>query len=74
MEFSLLKRNRDFEKYPNLKDVADTIDNAIQSAVPIWQVLKMTEEEYNEKYNRPIESKCSPTLTSKKSEEITEST
>ena len=32
----------------------------LSNAVPIWEILKMAEEEYNAKYNPPLITHASP--------------
>ena len=37
------------------QDIPLCMETAIENAQPIWRILNLTEEEYNEKYNKPIE-------------------
>ena len=38
------------------EDIPISMETAIENAQPIWKILNLTEEEYNEKYNKSIET------------------
>ena len=38
------------------QDIPISMETAIENAQPIWKILNLTEEEYNEKYNKPVET------------------
>ena len=52
-----------FTSNPNSKHGLDhsvTSSSQTSNAVPIWEILKMTEIEYNAKYNPPLITHASP--------------
>jgi hypothetical protein len=54
MSFGRFNKNRDskFGKIAEDKTLFDT-DSIIKEAVPIWEILNITEEQYNSQYNTP---------------------
>ena len=45
-----------------------SMETSMAGAIPIWELLNITEEEYNIKYNPPVDISGNPTPTTESTE------
>ena len=51
------EKKKILEIFESSFNIDENIESSIESAVPIWEILNLTEKEYNEKYNSIKEEK-----------------